>query len=243
LIDAPKRAGGLAARSLCAVLALAGAASATAAPAHSAVPRSQNLAALLSAHQAYSQPARGSLRVRMIQARRPLTGERTVLPVLGRRLSAGGATWLHVRLPGRPNGRAGWIAQRGTAARTTPWRIVADTSSRRVTVYRSGRPVRTMKAVVGRRSTPTPHGEFFVEEVIQLRASDVGAPFALALSARSSVLQEFDGGPGQIGIHGRANVGGVLGTATSHGCIRLDDGAMRWLVLRIAPGTPVTIAR
>ena len=69
----------------------------------------------------------------------------------------------------------------------------------------------------------------------------MGAPFALALSARSNVLEQFAGGPGQIGLHGLMNVGGVLGTAASHGCVRLDNAAMRWLVLRIGPGVPVTI--
>lgn len=108
-------------------------------------------------------------------------------------------------------------------------------------VYRNGRPVRTVEAVVGKPSTPTPHGEFFVEEAIRLRAVDVGAPFAVALSARSNVLQEFAGGPGQIGLHGLANVGGVLGTAVSHGCVRLDNDVMRWLVAHVGPGVPVTI--
>jgi len=110
-----------------------------------------------------------------------------------------------------------------------------------VIVLQNGRAVRIVKAVVGKPSTPTPRGEFFVEEVIQLRPADVGAPFALALSARSNVLQEFDGGPGQIGVHGLRNVGGVPGTAVSHGCVRLDNATMRWLVLRIGPGVPVTI--
>ena len=110
-------------------------------------------------------------------------------------------------------------------------------------VYRSGRAIRVFKAIVGKRSTPTPHGTFFVEESIELRPSDAGAPFALALSARSTVLQEFDDGPGQIGLHGLDNVGGVLGRAVSHGCVRLADNAMRWLVGRIGPGVPVTITR
>jgi len=112
-----------------------------------------------------------------------------------------------------------------------------------VIVYRAGRAIRGFEAIVGERSTPTPRGEFFVEESVRLRASDVGAPFALALSSRSSVLQEFDGGPGQIALHGLDNVGGVLGTAVSHGCVRLADSAMRWLVVRIGPGVPVTVTR
>jgi len=198
----------------------------------------QKLAVLLGAHVAFSKPNRESAPRNRVQARRPITGERTVLPVLGAR-----GAWLHVALPGRPNGHTGWIRQVATVARTTPWRLAVETSTRRVTVYRSGRAIRVFKAIVGKPSTPTPHGVFFVEESIQLRPSDVGAPFALALSARSTVLQEFAGGPGQIGLHGLDNVGGVLGTAVSHGCVRLADAAMRWLVGRIGPGVPVTITR
>ncbi len=164
-----------------------------------------------------------------------------MLPVLGRRTGAAGVKWLHVRLPGRPNGRTGWIRQRATVASATSWHIVVDTSWRRVTVYQNGRAVRIVQAVVGKPSTPTPRGEFFVEEALQLQAGDVGAPFALALSARSNVYQEFDGGPGQIALHGLANIGGVLGSAVSHGCVRLDNSMMHWLVLRIGPGVPVTI--
>jgi len=198
----------------------------------------QKLAALLSTHEAFSKPSRRSTPLRVVQARRPLTGERTVLPVLGETKD-----WVRVRLPGRPNGRSGWIVRHGTLASTTRWHIVVDVTTRRVIVYRSGRVVRTVKAVVGKPSTPTPRGQFFVEEAIQLRATDVGAPFALALSARSNVLQEFDGGPGQIALHGLANIGGVLGTAVSHGCVRLDTNAMRWLVNRVGPGVPVTITK
>ena len=221
------------------VLALAlfsAASTASARPA--AVQPTQKLAALLSTHEAFSKPSRSSTPLRLVQARRPLTGERTVLPVLGETKN-----WLRVRLPGRPNGSSGWIVRRGTLASTTGWHIVVDTTTRRVIVYRSGRVVRTVEAVVGKPSTPTPRGQFFVEEAIQLRATDVGAPFALALSARSDVLQEFDGGPGQIALHGLDNVGGIPGTAVSHGCVRLANAMMRWLVARIGPGIPVTVIR
>ena len=204
----------------------------------SVVQPTQKLAALLTTHEAFAKPSRSSTPLRVVQAQRPLTGERTVLPVVGETKD-----WLHVRLPGRPNGRTGWIVRRRTVGSTTGWRIVVNTSTRQVVVYRSGKVVRRVRAVVGKPSTPTPHGQFFVEEAIQLRATDVGAPYALALSARSEVLQEFDGGPGQIAIHGLSNVGGVPGTAVSHGCIRLANAMMRWLVLRIGPGVPVTITR
>ncbi len=148
---------------------------------------------------------------------------------------------MHVRIPGRPNGSTGWIERAGTVGRTTRLHLVVELVRRRLVVYRSGRAIRTFIAIVGKPSTPTPEGEFFVEEAIALPASAVGAPFALALSARSNVFQEFDGGPGQIAVHGLANVGGSLGTAASHGCIRLGAPAMTWLVERIGPGVPVSI--
>jgi lipoprotein-anchoring transpeptidase ErfK/SrfK len=72
-------------------------------------------------------------------------------------------------------------------------------------------------------------------------SSAVGHPYALALSARSNVFQEFAGGPGQIAIHGLDNVGGTPGTAASHGCIRLDTSDDTWLAKRIEPGVPVVV--
>ncbi len=112
-----------------------------------------------------------------------------MLPVLAQRNG-----WIEVLLPGRPNGHTGWIRRRNTRLTSTPWHMVVVTSTRRVLVYRSGRLVRTFAAIVGKPSTPTPHGEFFVEEAVQLGPGEVGGPYALALSARSTVLQEFAGG-------------------------------------------------
>lgn len=204
---------------------------------------SQELALLLGPHTAMSAPNASSGAVQLVPALRPITGEQTVLPVLGHRTGANGIRWLQVRLPGRPNGLTGWIVKRGTTTAVTRWHLVVNTAARRVTVYQGGHAVRAYAAVVGKPSTPTPAGEFFVEEDISLGPGEVGAPYALALSARSNVFQEFQGGPGQIALHGLTNIGGVPGTAVSHGCVRLDDAAMRWLVTRIGPGVPVTITR
>ena len=230
--------------SLALVMALSlGYAGATSAPAVTivVVRPSQELAVLLGPHAALARPSRHAAAVYDVPARLPITGARTVLPVLGHKTSTDGLRWLHVRLPGRPNGHTGWIRKRATVTASTHWHIVIDISSRRVTVYKRARPIRVFRAVVGKPSTPTPLGVFFVEESIRLRPGDVGAPNALALSARSNVLQEFEGGPGQIALHGLANVGGTLGTAASHGCVRLSGEAMAWLAAHIGPGAPVTI--
>lgn len=200
--------------------------------------RYQELAALRSAHEAFRAP--GSAPFELVDARRPITGEQTVLPVL-RTAPNGGSGWLLVRLPGRPNGVTGWIKQAGTKLEYTPWRLVISTARRRVYAYDAGKLVRSFPAVVAAPATPTPKGQFFVEENVALAPSAVGYPYALALSARSDVYQEFDGGPGQIAVHGLDNVGGTLGTAVSHGCIRLDTADITWLAKHVDPGVPVTI--
>jgi lipoprotein-anchoring transpeptidase ErfK/SrfK len=196
---------------------------------------------LLETQIARTAPNLAAPALETVTSLRPLTGERTALPVHGHAIGPHGAEWLRVLLPGRPNGHLGWIEKRATLARSTSWRIVVETGKRIVIVYRDGQAVRTFRAVVGKPATPTPRGSFFVEEAVELRAGEPGAPYALALSARSNVLQEFDGGPGQIAVHGLANVGGVLGTAESHGCVRLTGDAMRWLVERVGAGVPVTV--
>lgn len=206
-------------------------------------PTTQRLVVLLRAHRALRVPDLASPQMALVAAHRPITGERTVLPVIGHASGPGSERWLRVMLPGRPNSSTGWISQGGTQTTRTSWRIVVDLERRRVSVYRRGRIERTFLAVVGKPSTPTPTGRFFVEETLRMSAGEPGGPFALALSARSDALQEFEGGPGQIALHGRNNLGGTLGTAASHGCVRLDTVGIDWLVGRIGPGTPTTILR
>jgi lipoprotein-anchoring transpeptidase ErfK/SrfK len=216
------------------------------APAGAAVPRvpaSQPLVALLHDHVARTGPSARAGRIESVAVRRPLTRTRTVLPVLGRASSRKRGSWLHVRLPGRPNSHEGWISTNRTRLTSTAWRILVKLSSRRVTVYRGGRTRRHFRTVVGKPSTPTPRGSFFIEEALALSSYEAGGPFALATSARSNVFQEFEGGPGQIAIHGTNNLRGSLGTAASHGCIRLGAHAITWLARRIGAGVPLTITR
>lgn len=223
------------------VIALSALACVLAMPAAAARPPAQPLVVLLRDHVARSGPNAGAHAIEAVAARRPLTGVRTILPVLGHGGRGGG--WLRVRLPGRPNSHAGWISARRTRATETDWRLLVSLSARRVTVVLSGRAVRRFRAIVGKPSTPTPRGSFFVEEALALSPSEAGGPYALATSARSNALQEFDGGPGQIALHGTGNLTGALGSAVSHGCIRLGTHAITWLARRIGAGVPVTVTR
>lgn len=214
-----------------------------AAPARAAgsgVRASTPLVLLLNDHVARTRPNAHARRIESVAARRPLTGVRTVLPVLGHAVRSGGHSWVHVRLPGRPSGHTGWISTFRTTRASTAWHIAVRLSIRRVIVYRDGHVARRFAAVVGKPSTPTPRGEFFIEEALDI-AGQAGGPFALATSARSNVLQEFEGGPGQIALHGIDGLSGALGTAASHGCVRLSTSAITWLARRIGSGIPLTI--
>ena len=150
-------------------------------------------------------------------------GVPTVFAVLGARLGRTcRPSWFRVQLPMRPNGSTGWVPASAVAERALHVRIVVDLSQRSVTLYRGLRPVLVTTAAIGSPSTPTPTGRYFVNQ--KLVAPDPLGPYgpaALGISAFSPVLQDWaQGGP--IAIHG-TNESTLLGSAVSHGCIRVAN--------------------
>jgi lipoprotein-anchoring transpeptidase ErfK/SrfK len=170
------------------------------------------------------------------------------LLVIGPGRAADGRCWVPVRLPWRPNGSAGWINANKIPLEQTPWRIVVSTARRTLTVFRAGTLVRTVSVVVGKPSTPTPDGLFAVWWAIPWHPDDFLGSWVLDLTAHSDALRQFDGGDGTVAIHGRggASLQDPLGTANSHGCIRLSNDTIDRLVQTIGPsplpGTPVQIS-
>jgi lipoprotein-anchoring transpeptidase ErfK/SrfK len=192
---------------------------------------------LLAAHAVADYP--GGPGKRTVRATRPVTGSPTVLPVLGR-TKVNGNEWLRVRMPARPNSSSGWISVDATVTGSNPWAIALSRGARRATITRSGRVARRFRIVIGKPSTPTPTGDFFVAEVMRVYGTD--GPYALMTSAYSNVLQHFAGGPGQIGMHGRIGLeGDPVGSAASHGCIRFNNGDVTWLARNIPAGTTTSI--
>ena len=175
-------------------------------------------------------------------------GEAAWLLVLGEHRGAHGGCQLRVRLPWRPNGAAGWLGAGGLRVQATPWRIVVSLSTRTVTLLHAGRPALTTSAVVGKPSTPTPTGLFAIAEAVPWYPDAFVGSWVLALTAHSDVLQAFDGGDGTVAIHGRggASLADPLGSALSHGCIRLANPTIDGLVHRIGRGqvvgTPVQVS-
>jgi lipoprotein-anchoring transpeptidase ErfK/SrfK len=170
------------------------------------------------------------------------------LLVVARPRAAHGRCWVQVQLPWRPNGTAGWVNADRIVLQKTRWRIVVSTARRTLTLLRAGHPIRTISVVVGKPSTPTPLGLFAVAWAIPWHPTDFLGAWVLELTAHSDVLQQFDGGDGTVGIHGRggASLLDPLGTAASHGCVRLGNDSIDWLVGTIGaarlPGTPVQIS-
>jgi lipoprotein-anchoring transpeptidase ErfK/SrfK len=175
-------------------------------------------------------------------------GDAPWLLVLGRARAADGRCWVRVRLPWRPNGAAGWVNANNVLLQRTPWRIAVSTKHRALTLWHAGVSVRSIRVVVGKSSTPTPVGIFAVVWAVPWHPSDFLGSWVLLLTAHSNVLQQFDGGNGTVGIHGRGGASFLdpLGSARSHGCIRLANGDIDWLVHTIGrdrlPGTPVEVS-
>ncbi|MBS1679433.1 MAG: L,D-transpeptidase [Actinobacteria bacterium] len=159
----------------------------------------------------------------------------------------GGRCWLKVRLPSRPNRAAAWLSARRVVLRPSPWRLAVSRAHRTVTVYRDGAVVRRLEAVVGAAATPTPGGLFSIVGAWPSPPDAFVGSWVLGLTAHSDVLHRFEGGSGEVGIHGRGGAGLVdpLGTAASHGCIRLANRAIDWLVQTVGreglPGIPVRV--
>lgn len=170
-------------------------------------------------------------------------GGPTQLLVLDRRTVAG-RPWLQVLLPSRPNGASAWLPADRTRQLRTPWRIVVSLADRRLYAQQAGVIVRSFPVVIGARATPTPTGSFAVSERIALPEPDgFYGSWMLTLTAHSTVLDTFEGGDGRVALHGRgdAALADPLGSATSHGCIRLDNAAIAWLARFAQPGTPVDV--
>ena len=170
------------------------------------------------------------------------------LLVLSRAAVADNRCWLRVRLPWRPNDAAGWVNANKIVLDKTAWRIQVSTERRTLTLFRAGASVRTLSVVVGKPTTPTPHGLFAIVWAIPWNPNDFLGSWVLELTGHSDVLQQFDGGDGTVGIHGRggASLLDPLGSARSHGCVRLANDAIDWLVATVGedrlPGTPVQIS-
>jgi hypothetical protein len=166
-----------------------------------------------------------------------------VYVLLARTTDARGRVWVRLRIPGRPNGRTGWAPQSALGEfHVTRWLIEIRLDARRLTAYYNGGLRFSAPVGVGKPSTPTPTGHFWIRERMKLSSpGNPYWPYALGTSAYSS-LTEWPGG-GVVGIHGDLGSPRLIPGDPSHGCVRLHDADIAWLAPRVQMGTPVHIIR
>lgn len=187
---------------------------------------------------ALEQPAYGARKVGRLH---PHTedGFGEVYVVLRRRTDAKGRRWLRIRMPGRPNGRKGWVRSRGLGRlHTVTTRLVIDRRHLRTAFYRRGKRVWGAPVGVGKPGTPTPRGRFWIREGFAVPGNGIYGAYAFGTSAYS-VLSDWPGG-GVVGLHGTDQPELIPGRP-SHGCVRLKNRDIRWLARHMPVGTPVRI--
>jgi lipoprotein-anchoring transpeptidase ErfK/SrfK len=150
--------------------------------------------------------------------------------------------WLQVYLPVRSNGSTGWVNRSDVRLAGVTYRIEISRSGHQLRLYDRAELVKELPVGVGTGKTPTPIGQFYLTELLEL-PDPAGAygPYAYGLSGFSDVLTEFAGGDGIIGLHG-TNEPEAVGTDVSHGCIRLRNDDITALTTMLPLGTPVQIS-
>ena len=151
--------------------------------------------------------------------------------------------WLKVLLPVRPNGTSGWVLAEQMELTTHPWRIEANLDNFTLQVFRNDEQVWETTIGVARENAPTPGGLYYTTELLKPPdPNTVYGTYAYGLSGFSETFYEFNGGQGQLGIHG-TNEPELIGQAVSAGCIRLRNEDITYLVeqLNLPLGVPVKI--
>lgn len=151
------------------------------------------------------------------------------------------AKWVRVLLPVRPNGTTGWIKKSDVKLTPNRFRIEVSRAAHQITVYDGDSVMIQEPVAVGKESTPTPTGKYYLR--VLLKAPDpttVYGPYAYGLSGHSEVLEEFNGGDAELGIHGN-NDASVLGQSVSAGCVRISNESITRLAGILPLGTPVEI--
>jgi len=183
-------------------------------------------------------PRSDARRVTVLREFRPDYRPQVVLALSQRNdPDSGTPSWYRISVPGRPNGRTGWIPAAAADIRPVRELIQIDLSARTLALWSKGRVVLKTRVAVGRPGMETPRGLFYVTWKLVPRASVLGK-FAFETSAYSK-LSEWPGG-GIVGIHGTYEPH-LLGQAVSHGCVRVANRDILRLRARVGLGTPINV--
>ena len=149
----------------------------------------------------------------------------------------GKPAWYRITIPGRPNGRTGWIPAASVSLKPVDRWLVIYRGARTFEFYVNGKVARTGKVAVGQKGMETPTGLFYVQAKFDPSWEVLGA-YAFETSGYSK-LSDWPGG-GVVGVHG-TNTPELIGQAVSHGCVRLYNKDIRYLRSLVGVGTPIKI--
>ena len=149
--------------------------------------------------------------------------------------------WLRVMLHARPNGMQGWVRADQVELTSHSYRMELNLSKFELTVYDGDEVIEQTAVVIGKDATPTPVGEFFLnEKVAESNPNGAFGPWILSTSGYSETLETFDGGLPVIAFHG-TNQPNLIGTKASNGCIRMPNDVVTRLADTLPAGTAITI--
>jgi hypothetical protein len=154
--------------------------------------------------------------------------------------TAKGAVWVEIRVPGRPNGRKGWVPREGLGEfKVLRTHLVINRKTLRITLFKNAKKIFQAPVGVGKSSTPTPGGNFWIREILHSFHNAVYGPLAFGTAAYSTKLKDWPGG-GVVGIHG-TNEPNLIPGRPSHGCVRMKNASILRLKRLLPLGTPLTI--
>jgi L,D-transpeptidase catalytic domain len=188
----------------------------------------------------YRAPSISSPRVGRLTWSTP-DGFSSIYLVLRSDWDATGEEWVQLRIPGRPNGRTGWV-QRSALGRfhLTHQLLVVNRERLRMYLYNRGRLIWSARVGVGKPGTPTPAGHFWIDERFKITDPSSGYyPYAFGTTDYST-LTDWPGG-GVVGIHGPYYDAQGIPGFISHGCIRLSVADDFWLAGHVKLGTPLDV--
>jgi lipoprotein-anchoring transpeptidase ErfK/SrfK len=184
-----------------------------------------------------SQSARGVGRLQLLTS----DDQAELYLALAATVPASGPGWTRIELPGRPNGRTGWVPSDALGPlHTVDGYLQVSRRSLRATLFLDGRVIFSARVGVGKLGTITPAGRFYVMEKLRTVNSPLYGPYAIGTSAFAPTLSEWPGG-GVVGIHG-TNEPQLIPGRPSHGCIRMRNGDISRLWHLISLGTPIVIS-
>ena len=141
------------------------------------------------------------------------------MPVLEER-----GDWLRIMMPERPNEMTAWVRSDQVERSTSPWRMVLRLSETRVYVYKDGYEVWSAPVGIGKDSTRTPTGAYFVAVIEKPGPAGYG-PIVLNLNAHSEDIDSWQGsGDAITAFHGPFGSEELIrsgGGKVSNGCIRM----------------------